>query len=440
MADSSISNPLRVAIVGGGPAGLGAAIALSKHPFAEVVLYEKKPEISEIGNGLSIQRNTWRMLERLGASRHITANEVFRPRDGHVVQHSQRNGRTGQLVNQAFSPANIAPHQEPCRAQRSVLQQALLREVPAGIINIGKKLITIERLPSGKIELTFADGSRDQVDLLVGADGIRSVVRQFAFPSHGIAYTGATSYRTVIRKSDALAINGVPNAVTFWHGTDGGDDFEITAKISEADFEGRSSWGKEASVRHFVDSFTEFVQPVQQLLGQVTFVQQFDFFAGPKLETVVSQNTVALIGDASHPLSGAFGAGAGFALEDAVVLAGAIGWAHRSGRGLGPALALFDRVRSRHYAELYAVLDGFARSERELGDIKATLEPDAEIESRISSLWAPKHNWMYYHEVRASTEISYVDDPELMRRQANDALQAAIQAIDRSSGTTTARL
>lgn len=87
MADSSIAKPLRVAIVGGGPAGLGAAIALSKHPFVEVVLYEKKPEISEIGNGLSIQRNTWRMLERLGASRHITANEVFRPRDGHVVQH-----------------------------------------------------------------------------------------------------------------------------------------------------------------------------------------------------------------------------------------------------------------------------------------------------------------------------------------------------------------
>ncbi|RSL45211.1 hypothetical protein CEP51_016117 [Fusarium floridanum] len=428
MVDSSIAKPLRVAIVGGGPAGLGAAIALSKHPFVEVVLYEKKPEISEIGNGLSIQRNTWRMLERLGASRHITADEVFRPRDGHVVQH--RNGRTGQLVDQAFSPANIAPHQEPCRAQRSVLQQALLKEVPAGIINIGKKLTRIERLPSGKIELTFADGSRDQVDLLVGADGIRSVVRQFAFPYHGIAYTGATSYRTVIRKSDALAINGVPNAVTFWHGTDGkwaytcplgGDDFEITAKINEADFEGRSSWGKEASVHHFVDSFTEFVQPVQQLLGQVTFVQQFDFFAGPKLETVVSQNSVALIGDASHPLSGAFGAGAGFALEDAVVLAGAIGWAHESGRGLGPALALFDRVRSRHYAELYAVLDGFARSERELGDIKATLEPNAEIESRISSLWAPKHNWMYYHE-------------------ANDALQAAIQAIDRSSGTTTARL
>ncbi|KAI8692026.1 hypothetical protein LRP88_09282 [Fusarium phalaenopsidis] len=428
MADSSIAKPLRVAIVGGGPAGLGAAIALSKHPFVDVVLYEKKPEISEIGNGLSIQRNTWRMLERLGASRHITANDVFRPRDGHVVQH--RNGRTGQLVDQAFSPADIAPHQEPCRAQRSVLQQALLKEVPPGIIHVGKKLTTIESLPSGKIELTFADGSRDQVHLLVGADGIRSVVRQFAFPSHGIAYTGATSYRTVIRKSDALAINGVPNAVTFWHGPDGkwvytcplgSNDFEITTKISEADFEGRSSWGKEASVRHFVDSFTEFVQPVQQLLGHVTFVQQFDFFAGPKLETVVSQNNVALIGDASHPLSGAFGAGAGFALEDAVVLAGAIEWAHGSGRGLSPALALFDRVRSRHYAELYAVLDGFARSERELGDIKATLEPDAEIESRISSLWAPKHNWMYYYE-------------------ANEALQAAIVAMDRSSGTTAARL
>lgn len=105
-----------------------------------------------------------------------------------------------------------------------------------------------------------------------------------------------------------------------------------------------------------------------------------------------------------------------------------------------PVQQLFDRVRSRHCTELYTVLDGFALSERELGDIKAKLEPDAEIESRISSLWAPKHNCMYYHEVRASMEIYYVDEPELMRWQANEALQAAIQAVDRSSGTITARL
>lgn len=78
---------LKVAIIGGGPAGLAAAIEMSKRPFIDWKLYEKKPEISEIGNGLSIQRNTWRMLEKMGATRHLRASDFFRPPDGHLMQH-----------------------------------------------------------------------------------------------------------------------------------------------------------------------------------------------------------------------------------------------------------------------------------------------------------------------------------------------------------------
>lgn len=78
---------LKVAIIGGGPAGLAAAIALSKLPSVDWKLYEKKPEISEIGNGISIQPNTWRMLEKLGASRHLKNDDFFRPLDGHFLQH-----------------------------------------------------------------------------------------------------------------------------------------------------------------------------------------------------------------------------------------------------------------------------------------------------------------------------------------------------------------
>ncbi len=78
---------LKVAIIGGGPAGLAAAIALSKRSFIDWKLYEKKAEISAIGNGISIQPNTWRMLEKLGASHHLQNDDYFRPLDGHYLQH-----------------------------------------------------------------------------------------------------------------------------------------------------------------------------------------------------------------------------------------------------------------------------------------------------------------------------------------------------------------
>jgi hypothetical protein len=78
---------VKVAIVGGGPAGLAAAIELSKLPFVEWSLYEQKLEISEISTGITLQRNSWRLLEKMGVSKHLKAGDFFRPPDGHDNQY-----------------------------------------------------------------------------------------------------------------------------------------------------------------------------------------------------------------------------------------------------------------------------------------------------------------------------------------------------------------
>lgn len=57
-----------VAIIGGGPGGLGAAIVLSQLPFLQVALFEKNPEPREAGAGISLSTNAWRVLDLLGAS------------------------------------------------------------------------------------------------------------------------------------------------------------------------------------------------------------------------------------------------------------------------------------------------------------------------------------------------------------------------------------
>lgn len=65
---------LRVAIVGAGPAGLGAAIALSALPNVEIDIYEKAQELREIGAGIRIGYNGWKVLELLGAADKITGH------------------------------------------------------------------------------------------------------------------------------------------------------------------------------------------------------------------------------------------------------------------------------------------------------------------------------------------------------------------------------
>jgi salicylate hydroxylase len=69
---------LKVAVIGGGPGGLGAAIELAKLPFVDWELYEKKPQISETGGGMSLQPHTWRLLEHNGAARNIEAKDFYR--------------------------------------------------------------------------------------------------------------------------------------------------------------------------------------------------------------------------------------------------------------------------------------------------------------------------------------------------------------------------
>ena len=138
--------------------------------------------------------------------------------------------------------------------------------------------------------------------------------------------------------------------------------------------------------------------PIQELLALPSKVQQYALFAGPRLPTVVSPKlATALIGDASHPLSGAFGAGAGFALEDAWTLARSLKWAHAHSRSITDALNLFDGVRSPHYSALYSVLDQFKKTDEWLQT--AGLGWDDEVKARIDNTWSVKHSWIYKYNV-----------------------------------------
>ena len=71
LAEPPSTDVLRIAIIGGGPAGLGAAIALSALPDVRITLYEKARELREVGAGISIGYNCWKVLELLGAAEGV---------------------------------------------------------------------------------------------------------------------------------------------------------------------------------------------------------------------------------------------------------------------------------------------------------------------------------------------------------------------------------
>lgn len=85
------------------------------------------------------------------------------------------NGRTGELLVERFTPKEIPLHHQSCRLVRAKLQSALLKKIEQRNIHLSKRLIEIRHLPSGRIRILFQDRDEKEVDLLVAADGIRSV-------------------------------------------------------------------------------------------------------------------------------------------------------------------------------------------------------------------------------------------------------------------------
>lgn len=185
----------------------------------------------------------------------------------------------------------------------------------------------------------------------------------------------------------------------------GGNDFEVTARILRP-IEGQEhvSWGRPFDFASLVPEYDDFYEPIRQVLQLAAKgeTQEFALFSGPRLDSVVSHDAIALIGDASHPLSGAFGAGAGFALEDVYALTRSVEWTWKRSRGLGDALKLYDRIRSPHYKGLYGVLDDFGVINTEL--LAEGLPVDEEIEQRVTRTAGKKSSWMYHYEVDTVVE------------------------------------
>jgi salicylate hydroxylase len=393
--------PLKVAIAGGGPGGLATAIALDKVPNVEVTLYEKSAVLREVGAGISIGQNSWNVLELLGVAGTLTG--------GHpTLTVLNLNGRTGEELTRAERPEK--GRYTSVRVERTELQAALLRHVRPGVIRYGKKLERTEDLGDAGVSMYFADGSSETADLLVGADGICSAVRDGAWPKYPLKFTGTTIWRALLPRDELKALDPRFDITGWWHlptshvwfSPVGHGLSEIAAREyqdPEIHSASKSTWGVPVTNQYVESHFTEYLPQIQEAIKAIPHGawREFAAFAGPELSQLTAwNNKIVLVGDASHALSGAFGSGAGFAMEDGWVLAQAL---TLFGNDLSKALPLFNKVRLPYYAKMYAHLAEMKlKREESLKKIGTPSEEDR-VRSKVIGTGGKDMSWIYENNI-----------------------------------------
>jgi salicylate hydroxylase len=116
----------------------------------------------------------------------------------------------------------------------------------------------------------------------------------------------------------------------------------------------RFSWGIPATNERVESHFVDYDPRVKLALSRVRegLWKEFSSFAGPRLESIIASGKIALIGDASHPLTGALGSGAAFAMQDSWILANALEHTRSRPDAVSAALDIFNEIRSPYYARM----------------------------------------------------------------------------------------
>ncbi|KAF8847828.1 FAD/NAD(P)-binding domain-containing protein [Acephala macrosclerotiorum] len=405
---------LRVAVAGAGIAGLTAAIALRKHPLIDVQLYEQAPELLEIGASIALGPNGLRTLERLGLQNAISDEVCYRgPSNLPMIY---RHWKTGEVIgNDRHDNVDQYFHQT-ARCHRGHLHGALLDNVPKNIIHLGKKTVGIDVFAES-VKLKFEDGSSAEVDILIGADGLKSAVRQFFVPGFKLLWSGWTAYRTCFDASLTESIPDLPlDSIHWWGPTTsffssklGKNSYTVVGSIfvdpddPNAQFKD-AEWDEKASVQAFRDLFSNW-NPVVKALTEVTpSVRLFpNLSCAGTLDSWIFGGRVVLIGDAAHAHGGAHATGGSIAIDDAYALSLALNSVFPVTATLKPsteeilkAFKVYEATRKPHAEKLLKLV--YSNNAARIAKLRAGhVETDGELRARASK--GSNTNWLHEHDV-----------------------------------------
>lgn len=367
MKASEIKN-LNIAIVGAGYGGAAAAKALSLLG-ANVNVYEQASQMREVGAGIGLRPATMARFRQWGIFDAIA--NVSSPSDYFEILTA-----TGQPIMKDTWP-EFGDQTQTYLIHRGDFIEALLGVLPEGMVHLGHKLETLED-KGGRTVLTFTNGKSVEADLVVGADGIKSVVREQLFSDKGPVFSGEHAYRAVIPADDAYGMVADDNLRMYMgRGTKvyllplrhrNQMSFDITALCPD------STWAPTITKEDLVatvEGFDERIVNIARGLDMDTVNIRAVYDIDP-VDTWHS-DSVVLMGDAAHSMLHHQGQGANSAIEDAGALADALAQSD----SVKEALALFQATRKPVTDELQRISrQGW--TEDEVNDVFPGQKPSAE--------------------------------------------------------------
>ena len=329
---------MKAVVVGAGIGGLAAALAFLRRGWEAEVL-ERAPRLEEVGAGIQISPNGFRVLAALGVGEAVEAT-AYEPQALEM-----RVGATGSRLfrlpqGEAMRRRFGAPYLQVHRAD-------LLEALRAAVAAAGGVIRTGVMVDGCDGPAALSDGSvAARGDILIGADGLRSAIREAMLGAEAPRFTGAVAWRAVVPRE---AAPGLPEGACVWVG-DGrhavtyplrGGRLANFVGVVERDEPGEESWTAEGRRADALADFGDWPAPLPDILKAAEAVHRWPLYDRPPLPRW-TDGPVALLGDAAHPMLPSFAQGACQALEDAWRLAAE---ADMRGKDLPAALKTYEAKR-----------------------------------------------------------------------------------------------
>ncbi|TVY82723.1 6-methylsalicylic acid decarboxylase atA [Lachnellula suecica] len=340
---SSNKQPISIAIIGAGIAGITLAIALSeRNPEIELKIFESRLRFSEISAGVGFGPNAVKAMGLISPRITEAYNKVkttnLWPDKSHVWC-DIRSGdgcNAGELITEVASERGFTH----CSASRAQFLQKLVELVPKSVeVQFGKRIIDVKEDgvdEIGKTRLRFEDGSEALVIAVVGCDGIRSACRRILLgegdESTNAVYSGKYAYRKVVSMKKAIQAVGseVQNRqIYLGHGghilTFPILDGKALSIVAFKDADGipwtHRQWVIPSSRDAILKDFKTWGEKATKLLELIEDPEKWALF-DVVVPSTFSKEGFCILGDAAHASTPHLDAGAGFAIEDAYLLSG----------------------------------------------------------------------------------------------------------------------